>query len=111
MLVENGLYIFLAIWAVLGFTSFFVFFLNENAKLKKRFWLPFVILVAVVFIGFGYLVGYDGKELFFIVPGVGLVSFFCIRSIKFCDTCGKTNMSPNLVLPPKTCLSCQSPLS
>jgi len=111
MLLENALYIFLGIWAVLGFTSFFVFFLNENAKFKKKFWLPFVILVATVFIGFGYLVGFDGIELFFIVPAVGLVSFFCIKSIKFCDNCGKTNMSPSLIFPPKTCFFCETPLS
>jgi len=98
--------IFFGVWILLGVLSFLLFFMSKNTKLKKKLWPPFVIFAGLLFIGFGYAMGFDGEPLFIMVPMVVLISFLNIRSAKFCDSCGKTNMNQNLLSPAKFCSKC-----
>lgn len=82
--------IFFAIWVVLGIGSFVFFQFNKNAALKRRLWPRFVIGTSVLFIAFGWLIGFKGQQIFFVVPVLMLITVLNLRAMKFCDSCGKT---------------------
>ncbi len=97
---------FIGVWFVLGLISYFIFFVSNNAGRKKKLWIPFIIVTGASFIGFAYLMGFGGQHLYLIVPMVVFTSFVNIRSTKFCDACGKTNVSQGLFSPAKFCNKC-----
>lgn len=98
--------IFFGTWVVLGIVSFVIFFVCKDARLKRRVWKPFVIGTGALFIGFVYLMGFGGEALYIMVPAVILISFLNIRSTKFCDSCGKTNINQNFLVKPEFCSRC-----
>jgi hypothetical protein len=102
--------IFVCTWIILGIISFIVFFIGKNAQLKRKLWPPFVIGSGILFISFTYAMGFRGEGIYFVVPVVMLVSFINIRSIKFCDECGKTIKSQNLLSKIEFCPKCGAKL-
>ncbi|MBA6292763.1 hypothetical protein H4J58_13635 [Colwellia sp. MB3u-70] len=98
--------IFIGVWVILGLLSFLVFFVSKNVERKKRFWTPFIIFTGVLFIAFIYLMGFGGQNLYIMIPMVVLISFLNIRSTKFCDSCGKTNINQQFLSPAKFCNKC-----
>jgi hypothetical protein len=102
--------VFIGVWAVLGIFSAGFFLLNNNATLKRKVWPPFVIGVGVLFLGFVALMGFPLEMLFIMAPAVVLITFLNLRSVKFCNACGKTLMSQNPLTPPKYCSRCGASL-
>jgi hypothetical protein len=82
----------MAIWLLLGLGSFLFFQFNRNAALKRKVWPVVIVAVGLVF---GSLVYFGmGRQqpqvLYLMVPGIVLVSFLNIRTVRFCDSCGRT---------------------
>ncbi|MCW8108484.1 hypothetical protein OPS25_08250 [Alteromonas ponticola] len=103
---EEIFFIFSGVWIVLIIISFLVFFVSKNAERKKKLWVPFIIFAGALFIVVMYLMDSDKEEIYFMVPMIVLISFFNIRSTKFCSACGKTNKNYNFFSQPKYCSDC-----
>jgi hypothetical protein len=101
--------IFLPLWAVLAVGSTAFLFLSRDAKLKRQVLAPFVIGSGVLFVAFVSLfmplIGLPFFALF-----VGLISWLNLRTIKFCDGCGRTLLGHNPIAPPKYCSACGAQL-
>jgi hypothetical protein len=100
-------FIFVVVWIVLGLLSAGIFFFNRDAKLKRRLWGPFVILAGVLFTGFTWLMG---APILFVGPAVLAITLLNLRSVKFCDACGRTIHSPNPFSPASFCSKCGAEL-
>ena len=101
---------FFAIWAMLGVGSAVFFSLNRNAALKKRVLPPFLIFTGVLFLGFVFYTGAPKDFLYIAVPMVALIMLLNMRTIRFCDACGRTLYNQNLFSPPKFCSKCGASL-
>ena len=98
--------IFFGVWVVLGLFSGAFFFLGKNASLKRKVWPPFTIATAVLFVAFVWAMGFPSQVFLIMIPAVALITFLNLRSVKFCDACGKTIMSQNPFSPPQFCSKC-----
>lgn len=98
--------IVLLVWMLLVFASSVFFSLNKNAALKRRIYPPFVIAAGFVPVG---LLAFLRVPAEFVV-GAGIViaalGALTIRTVKFCDACGRTAHSQNPFAPPKFCSKC-----
>jgi len=103
--------IFFGVWILLGLASAAFFFLSKDAALKRKVWPPFTIATALLFLGFVWAMGFASNVFIIMVPALTLITFLNLRSVKFCDSCGKTNMSQNPISPPEYCSKCGAQLS
>ena len=88
--------------------AFLFFHLSKNAALKRQFWPPFMIAFGLLFAAFGWF-GAGANDRQFALIWVGMVVLIVvlnIRSMRFCDSCGATQMNQNLLSPPKFCSKC-----
>jgi hypothetical protein len=102
--------IFFSVWVVLGLLSAAFFFLGKNASLKRKVWPPFTIAAAVAFVGFVWTMGFPPQLFFIMIPAVALITFLNLRSVKFCDDCGKMIISQNPFALPQFCPKCGAKL-
>ena len=102
--------IFMGTWIVLGLATFAIFFLSNDAKLKRKLWPYFVVGGGVLFVGFMLAMGFRGEALYVMVPAIIVISVLSLRSTKFCDSCGKTIINQNFLVKPKFCVKCGAPL-
>lgn len=107
---ENIFQLFFGVWVILGIASFVVFVASKNARLKRRLWPYFIIITALLLIGFALLLGFPATMLLLMIPAVVLISYMNIRSVRFCDACGKTVFSQNPLKKPKYCSDCGAEL-
>ena len=98
--------IFVGSWVVLGLVSFMIFFRGKNVQLKRKLLAPFIIGAGVLFTGFTYAIVPGGQALYIIVPAVILITIFNLRSIIFCDSCGKITNNQNFLVKPEFCSKC-----
>jgi uncharacterized membrane protein YfcA len=84
--------IFMVVWVILGITSFLFFHFNRNAALKRTIWPAFIVAIGIIFGGFlFYFVGRQQAQILYVaVPAIILISFLNMRTVRFCDSCGKT---------------------
>lgn len=99
--------IFFSTLGVLGIISFVIFFFEKDNIQKQKRWKPLILVLAVLFMGFVYLMGLDGEALYIMVIAIGLISFLNIRLAKFCDACGKAIIDKNLLAKPDICSMCR----
>jgi hypothetical protein len=113
-LSEVFLVIFILVWIALGISGLFLFFLNNNAKFKKKYFPRYIILLGVLFSAFTLVAILVEGENFFTwlitLPVIALISLLNFRNTKFCDTCGKTNFSRVFFLQPRHCSNCGTEL-
>lgn len=102
--------IFFAVWVCLALFSLAFFFLNNNAKLKRRVLPPFAVFAGLLFLGFTWLMGFPWPVFIIGVPSVAWITVLNMRNIKFCDACGRTTFSRNSWSPPQSCSRCGAPL-
>jgi hypothetical protein len=102
--------LFIGTWIVLGVVSAAFFFLNNNAELKRKVWVPYLIVVDVLFIGFILLMGFPVEVLYILGPAIIIITILNMKMVKFCGSCGKTLMSQNFISPPKYCSKCGAEL-
>jgi hypothetical protein len=98
--------VFVGVWGVLCLFSACFFFLSKNATLKRKVWPPFSVAAAILFVGFAWAMDAPPQMFVIIIPAVALVTLLNLRAMKFCDACGKTTMSQNLMSPPQFCSKC-----
>jgi hypothetical protein len=103
--------IFFGVWVVLGLFSAVFFLFGKNASLKRKVWPPFTIATAVLFVGFAWAMGFPSQVFLVMIPAVAFITFLNLRSVKFCDGCGKTIMSQNPFSPPQFCSKCGARLA
>ena len=103
--------VFVGVWVMLGLFSFGFFDLNKNARLKRRFWPPFVIAVGILFVGFGLAMGIPSRLLPIVVTAVLGITLLNLRSVKFCDSCGATIMDQNPFSRARYCSKCGAGLA
>jgi hypothetical protein len=102
--------VFAGVWVVLGLLSAGFFFLNKNARLKRKAWPPFVIVTGVLFAGFVWAMGFPTQVMLFVAPALVLITLLNLRAVQFCDSCGTTLMSQNPLSKPKFCSKCGASL-
>ncbi|MFS2134503.1 hypothetical protein [Duganella sp. Dugasp56] len=102
--------IFFGVWMVLCLFSAAFFSFSKNAKLKRKVWPPFTIGTAILFVGFVWAMDSPSQTFLFMIPVVALIVFLNLRSAKFCDACGKTNMSRNPFFRSRFCSKCGAKL-
>ncbi|WP_108124649.1 hypothetical protein [Saccharospirillum mangrovi] len=98
--------IFIGTWIVLGGISTAIFIVGKNAQLKRKFWPPFIIGTGLLLIGFVYAMGIAGQAFYMMVTAVALVTILNLRSMKFCDACGRAVMNQNLLVKAEYCSKC-----
>jgi len=103
--------IFFGTWVVLGIASIFMFFVNKNAAQKRKVWPPFVIGVGVLFAFFIYLMGFPVEVFAIFGPAIFIITILNLRTVVFCDSCGKTIMNQNPFSKPEYCQKCGSKLN
>src|SRR5947208_13689298 len=81
-----------AIWGPICIGSAAFFYLNRNAALKRKVYVPFVVVFHGLFLALGWFVFVDAPREFLIVavPIVVLVTLLNIRAGRFCDSCGRS---------------------
>lgn len=71
------------------------YFLNQDARLKRKWHMPIMLTVAIFFETFLFWISGPDKLLAVIaIPFVALITFMNIRYIKFCMMCGSA-LYPN----------------
>lgn len=104
---DNGFSLFLIIWITLGLASTAFFYLSKNSALKRKVLPIFAIGAGGLFLGFVWpRLDPTAPFSWFFVAMVVFITFLNIRSIKFCDACGKTDRSQNPFSPPTYCSKC-----
>ncbi len=102
---------FFIVWAVLGIGGGSFFFFIKNADLKRKLHPAFVISAGILFILFAYLLRLPTIAFVIIIPAVMFITIVNLKVTKFCDECGKTNVSQNPFSIPKYCSKCGAALS
>ncbi len=82
--------IFFVGWVLLAAAGFYLFSVNRDAALKRRFFPWFTLLVGILFVLYVIRLGFSLPTLLFIIPAAALITFFNLRGTKFCDVCGST---------------------
>lgn len=78
---------------------------SRNIALKKRIYRFCIVAAAVLFIFFSIAINGELKDLLFIVPTMGLITFMNLRNRRFCDTCGQSLYAYSK---PELCTKCGS---
>jgi hypothetical protein len=81
---------FLIIWVFFGIVTLLFFWLNKNAKQKRKYFPWWIGFIGVLFGTFVYLMGAPAKIFIIFIPAICLISFMNIKMTKFCDKCGRT---------------------
>lgn len=102
--------IFFGVWVVLGLLSGAFFFLGRNASLKRKVFPPLAVAAAILFVGFVWAMGFPSHVLLVLIPVVVLITFLNLRSVKFCDDCGRTIINQIPFSPPQFCSKCGAKL-
>ena len=102
-------------WIVFAAGVSLFFWLNRNAKLKRRIWPVLSVLSGIIFGVICYcLTAGDGAILFIVVPAVVIISYLNTRLTCFCNSCGRTLWArPELrrpLTPPESCRYCGAKL-
>lgn len=100
--------VFFAVWALLAIVGAMFFYGGENAALKRRLYPFYIALISVLFIGFTYLI--QGQLSLFMLVMVVIIAIFNLRTIRFCDACGRMIMPRSLFVAPKYCQGCGAKL-
>lgn len=103
--------IFFVIWGLLGLFSFLFFTFCKKVILKRRVLPIFTIGAGVLFLGFGYLMGFPGDSLTFMIPMVILITIINLYSIKFCGKCSKMIHNRIPFIKKEFCPKCGSKLN
>ena len=101
---------FLATWVVIILSALVFFTFNKNAALKRKMWTPYLVGVGILFVGFIWLEGPPPRVLSMDAPAVALIVIYHIWSTRFCDSCGRTNLTQNPFSRPKFCYKCGAKL-
>src|SRR5262245_56925914 len=103
--MEQAFGFFVIVWIILGAVGTGVFILTRDAAFKRKHFPWFAILMGVIFGSFLLIVS-RGEHVLFVLPFLALIVFLQIRTISFCDGCGRTIHPPNGFTRAAFCPSC-----
>jgi hypothetical protein len=87
---ETIFVILMGLFVILGIAGSGAFFLGKNTAFKKKYFPWYVISIGVLF-GLSMIVtGMDFIGLIIFIPAIAFITYINLRTIKFCDSCGKT---------------------
>jgi hypothetical protein len=77
----------LIVFFMLASAGFLLFHLSDNARFKRRYFRPFVVLMGAATVGISARDGLWWLGL----PLVALLAYRQIKTTRFCDSCGATS--------------------
>jgi hypothetical protein len=86
------------------------FYFNRNAGLKRRLLLPLSLLVGLAILALLAFLGAPTCIMIAFVPGLAVAILAALRTVHFCDACGRTLRSHNPFSKPGFCSHCGKPL-
>ena len=95
---------------VLALASTAFFYFNRNAALKRQLLLPVTVLMCLVVLVLLAVMGAPRLFLPIAVPVLALAVLVHMRTVHFCDACGRTLRSHNPFSTPKFCPGCGAAL-
>ena len=110
MNTDRAVFIFFVVWMILVIANAIFMFTSRNAKLKRR-----ILSIASVLMGIALVTGvwllsrepwFTLMTAFFLALGIG----FNVGRIRFCDTCGATNLPSSPFRRAEFCSYCGKPL-
>ncbi|PTP30283.1 hypothetical protein [Vibrio splendidus] len=108
---QQEAFIGFAVYGVISsLIGFFTFFIIKDAKYKQTLWTLESVMFGIFVIGFIYCSGGNGPELLVWIPLVTLMSIYNVHSLKFCGSCGKTNVRKSGLSSIKSCSECGNAL-
>lgn len=84
---------------------------NKNAALKRRVLRWSLVLMAPLVFGFFWAANAPLPVILLLIPGWAFIAFVNLRNIRFCDACGRTLVSYNLIFRQKFCSNCGKSLN
>jgi hypothetical protein len=106
-----GLIVFMGVWFALGIAGWLLFYVSRNVAFKRRFFVPYILLVGGLFLVLPIANGSPFSIYLILVPAITLISFLNIRSTQFCDACGRTLLSRAFFSRASFCAKCGAKLS
>lgn len=98
------------IWIAYGSLGFALFALNRDAALKRSLWPPFAVASALLFAVITWLMGVPTRYLSILIPVLILMVWANLRTVRFCDSCGRTIMNQTPFSKPEFCSKCGAKL-
>ena len=102
--------IFVGVWVCLGLAAFFLFYLGHDYRFKVKYYPPFVVGTAVVFLVFAILTGFPPAAFLMIVPALTVISYLNIHNTRFCRNCGKGVVKRSFMDRRRSCPRCGATL-
>lgn len=105
--------VFFTTWIVLGIGCFLFFYVNRDARKKKKAF-PYVLIgTGLLFIFFVLWVSKGGflPVLPVVIPAVGLIMFLNYKGTDFCENCGRTLFNQNPFSKANFCKHCGKDLT
>jgi hypothetical protein len=104
-----GLIVFFSVIAIIGAVGVWFFHFGRNA-IRKRKLLPVYAIVAAVVFGTSAEYWSPTRMVLMIAwPAIALITFLYIRNSRFCDNCGRGELSLSFT-PPRYCRTCGTQL-
>jgi hypothetical protein len=99
--------IFMGTWIVLGVGGLLFFRTTAvTAALKERIWPVFIIGTGILFVLFCWLMDGNNTPLFFLIPGVAIISALNLRRVRFCHSCNSMQYRNSFFSPQQFCQRC-----
>ena len=102
--------IFVGVWIVLGIVNVWLFYFDRNVARKKRLVPIFIVSAGVLFAGFVFLITGEPKVMLFVIPAVAIITLLNLRTIRVCESCGRTLQSAIPFWKPEYCSKCGAKL-
>jgi hypothetical protein len=89
--------VFFGTWVVLGLVMLFLFLVSKNGRRKRRLFLPFIVLISVLFVGFATLMARSWLVVVLLAPVTALIALGNWYTTQFCLHCGATSIQRQLL--------------
>lgn len=109
--MSPGFWVLAGVWTALGLAGTVFFFHGKDVARKRKLWPLYLIVQSALFLGIFWMIGFPDPAAYVAVPAVILITALNMRSIQFCDGCGKTLMSQGLLSKAEFCSKCGARLS
>jgi len=103
---EHMLLVFFVIWTLIALLAKILFGGAGNADWKGRAWPPFNVASGLVFIGFGWVLGFPPIAVGLGAASVAAMMIYSLKIVWFCDECGGLALDRPGLPRPETCPRC-----
>jgi FtsH-binding integral membrane protein len=100
---------FFIVWLLLGGGGMLWISRMTNPAAKRTALRGLMLVAAVLFASFVWLVTRSSHEMLFLAPVLALIAFLNLKLVKVCDECAAINR-PQVFVPPVYCYKCGAKL-